>query len=175
MITCKARWGQGKCVAERFVISTVTLEDIPDQHPVAVFARLWPDLSKKGDAALWENFSPVKLAAILPWSSVIERAEVNGRTVHYMRLQGSEIEKMAGKNAQGNALEDVLAKGALDERLRELGHIFEHGGYFLSKATVPFEGRDFIDVYRGVFAFTKSGEGVDKIVMVSGSETAKVK
>ncbi len=157
-------------MSERFVIDAIEIDNIPEQHPVSVFSRKWAEFPKKNGAALWHSFSPTTCAPVLPWASVIERTVVEGKTAHIMRLQGTEIEKMAGLNAQGAALEDVLAKAALEERLRELNHIIMSPGYLLSKTVIPFEGRDFIEVYRGIFAFTKDEVSVDRIVMIVGPE-----
>jgi hypothetical protein len=157
-------------VPERFIIDPVEIDNIPEQHPVSVFSRKWAKFPKKNGAALWHSFSPATCADVLPWASVIERTVVEGKTTHIIRLQGTEIEKMAGLNTQGAALEDVLAEAALEERLRELNHIITSPGYFLSKTVIPFEGRDFIEVYRGAFAFTKDEVNVDRIVMIIGPE-----
>ncbi|UTW56448.1 hypothetical protein [Kordiimonas sp. SCSIO 12610] len=161
-------------MADKFVIDALSIGDIPSRHPVAVFAEKWPTFPKANGAALWENFTPLTCASVLPWASVIERAERDGKTIHRMKLQGSEVEKMAGKNAQGTALEDVLATEALSERLREFNELIANPGYMLSHTVIPFEGREFINVYRGIFAFTSTNDAVDKIVMITGAESTEI-
>jgi hypothetical protein len=161
-------------VPERYQINPLRLEDVPEKHPAAALAHKWPTFPKIGNAALWEHFTPNTCASILPWVTVVEKQERDGDHVYYFKHQGSEIEQLVGANSQGLSLEDVLAKEALKDRIKEFNGLVKNGGFLLSKGVMPIEGREFINIYRGVFAFTTTGDMVDKFVVVAGPETTVI-
>lgn len=148
--------------------------DVPELHPVAGFSQFWADARGADAVPLRANIEPTKIPAILPWILLLEAIEVDEIVQFRYRLTGSGCREIFGIDFTGKLLgEDLTPEGA-DIRRREFISVMTTGKPIYSQTEIPIAGREFINVYRGVFPVSRLGKCIDQIFIVIAHEALRL-
>lgn len=141
----------------------IDIQKIPHEHPVAVFNNLFHTLEAEHRPVPWSAVKPEAAATAIPWLLLLEPQQ-DGR--YYYRICGTGCEMLFGRPHAGGFFGEDIPKAAIDKRLEEFSVVQAGGGPLLSETTLPMEGKESREIYRGVFGFSSGGECVDKIGVV---------
>lgn len=141
----------------------IDIGKIPTEHPVAVFNSLWTELELEHKPVPWNAVKPEAAATAIPWLLLLE-PRPDGR--YYYRICGTGCEMLFGRPHEGGFFGEDMPQDAINKRLEEFDVVQSGGGPLLSETTLPMEGKENREIYRGVFGFTSDGETVDKIGVV---------
>ena len=155
----------------------LSLEDIPTAHPVAVFSAFWRSVAGKGGLVPWTAFDPSDHKDVLPWILLLKRAAdadpAVSKSWHYA-VCGTGCTQLFGRSSQGKVFGDGLSAPAIEERQAEIDQLVAGSDPLYSHTNVPIQGRDFVQVIRGVFPFTASGRVVDCLLFVIAREDKRL-
>lgn len=141
----------------------IDIQKIPVEHPVAVFNTLWKTLEAEHRPVPWNAVKPEAAATAIPWLLLLE-PQTDGR--YYYRICGTGCEMLFGRPHEGGFFGEDIPEEALNKRHEEFGRIQAGCEPLLSETTLPMEGKENTEIYRGVFGFTSGGEKVNKIGVV---------
>ena len=138
-------------------------------HPVAVFGAFWRDAANGTAFAPWTAFDATEHPRLLPWILLL-RTENGPSIVGGPRLRyavcGTGLTDIFGFSYQGKLFGEDLPPDAAVRRVKEFERVMAGSGPLFSHTELPIPGKDFYEVYRGVFAFTGDSGGVDRICVV---------
>lgn len=139
---------------------------IPTQHPVACLRDAWLDLCGPDGVVAWSRFDPLEFPQVLPWVMLLRQDDpADPATLNYA-ICGEGCRQTFGFSYQGKTFGEDLPPDAVAERLREFAEIRAGGGPLYSATPLPVPGRDFVEVYRGVFGLSTDGERIDRFLIV---------
>ncbi len=149
------------------MLESLMLDHIPRDHPVAHFARFWQ--AGLNDTGVFDRrtFNPMRVPNVLPWILILEPeySESGARQYRY-KLSGSRTREIFNEEMTGHILGHGI-QPELKKRLSdEMTEVLATNTPSFSTTGLPFIGRDFIRVYRGVFPFAKHGDVPDQICAV---------
>ncbi|WP_299396485.1 hypothetical protein [Pelagibius sp.] len=159
---------------------SVSLTELPPEHPVAVFAASWQEAAKGRGPLPWSGFDPAAHKAVLPWLLLLKREPAADPALaeswHYA-LCGTGCTELFGFNSEGRVFAECLPQAAAAERLEELARLVESAEPLFAHSDVPIEGREFLRVFRGLFPFAsdEAPDGViDHVLYVIAREDERV-
>lgn len=158
-------------------LRSVTLDEIPEQHPVAVFHRFWSGIAIGGRWAPWASFDATQHPAILPWVLLLRRetsAEAGGSDRWRYTVCGTGCTALFGFSYQGKLFGEGLPPEAAAQRQVEFDKAIGGAGPQLSHTQLPVPGKDFVLVFRGVFPFVDGSDRVDRLFVVLADGNARV-
>lgn len=141
----------------------IDINEIPSEHPVAVFHDIWRSLEKEHSPVQWSGVRPVDAAAALPWLLLLEPQD-DGR--YYYRICGTGCEALFGRPHQGKFFGEDIPESARQTRYQEFSQIEGGCEPMFSEATLPMPDKDTREIYRGVFGFSSDGKEIDRIGVV---------
>ena len=107
----------------------------------------------------WDRFDPVDHPRMLPWIILLKREHgpsiTGGARLRYA-VCGTGITELFGFSNQGNLFGENLPPETVVHYRDEFERVMAGSGPIFSRTELPVPGRDFYDVYRGVFAFTSA-------------------
>ncbi len=139
-------------------------------HPVDQFNLKWVEMSQQSEPVPWSAFSPMSVPKILPWMLLLEK---HAAAKYYYRVCGSSCEQLFGQSYHGKYLGDGMPDEATRIRLKEFEQVEASGKPLFSEANLPISGKEFIEVYRGAFGFSHSGDSIDRILVVIAPKDRK--
>lgn len=155
----------------------LSLQDIPEAHPVAVFSGFWSSLAGKGALVPWSAFDPSEHKELLPWLLLLKRSAGSdpavSRSWRYA-VCGTGCTQLFGRSSQGKVFGEGLPPSAVAERQAEIDQLVAGSGPLYSHTNVPIEGRDFVQVIRGAFPFTANGPVTDCVLFVIAREDERL-
>ena len=147
------------------------LEQVPDHHPVAVFARYW---ASKKDAATGfpcrESLKPSEMLSTIPWLLILEKTDDEPEPQFRYRLAGTGCTELFGIDYTNKLLGEHLLPEATKVRQQEFNRALRSREPIFSRTPLPIPDREFISAYRGVFPVTKGGSQANQIFCVIASE-----
>lgn len=149
---------------------SVDLEEIPEQHPVAVFHRFWTSAAKGARWASWATFDATHHPGILPWVLLLRREPDGWRYT----VCGTGCTALFGFSYQGKLFGEGLPPEAAAQRQAEFDRVIAGEGPQFSHTRLPVPGKDFVQVFRGVFPFASGTDEVDRIFVVLAGEEARI-
>ncbi|HIC79452.1 MAG TPA: hypothetical protein EYP07_00605 [Kiloniellaceae bacterium] len=159
---------------------SVSLAEVPPEHPVAVFAASWREAANGRGPLPWSDFDPAAHKAVLPWLLLLKREPAAdpalAQSWHYA-LCGTGCTELFGGNSEGKAFAEGLLPAAVAERQEELARLLDGAGPLFSHSDVPIEGREFLRVFRGAFPFASDEapeRAVDHVLYVIAREDERV-
>lgn len=155
----------------------ISVLDLPAAHPVAVFAAFWT-LAAHGRAALpWSVFDPAEHKDVLPWVLLLKRepeADPALAQSWSYAICGTGCTELFGQSYQDKVLGESLSPLALAERQSEIAQVMAGSGPLFSHTPLPCEGREFLRVFRGVFAFAEDDGVIDRLFCVVAREDERL-
>ena len=139
------------------------LEDIPSGHPVALFAEFWDQAAAGRPAPEWSAFDAVDHPKILPWVLLLKPEP--GGVLRYA-ICGTGCAALFGMSFDGMEFGDGMPADAVEIRRREFARAQAGEAPLYSRASLPIEHREFIDVYRGVFPFLAADGSLQRMLVV---------
>lgn len=150
--------------------SEISLSDIPDFHPVALFSKFWLENKGSGCAPLRSSIEPTRIPAILRWMLLLEVIEDDGLRQYRYRLCGTGCRDLFGIDYTGKTLgEDLTAEG-VSTRTREFNTVVDSGHAIFTSSNLPIREREFVKVFRGTFPVSLTGEKVDQVFVIIAKE-----
>lgn len=147
-------------------IRSVEPHSIPLQHPVACLRDSWPELCGPNRLVAWSRFDPLDFPQMLPWVVLLRQDDpADPATLNYV-ICGEGCRQTFGFSCQGKTFGEDLPPAAVAERLREFAEIRAGSGPLYSATPLPVPGREFVEVYRGVFGLSTDGEWIDRFLVV---------
>ena len=141
-------------------------QSVPPQHPVACLRDAWPAMCGPDGIVSWSSFDPLDIPQVLPWVLLLRQDDpVDPARLSYV-ICGEGCRQTFGFSYQGKTFGEDLPPSAVARRLQEFATVRAGGGPLYSETPLPVPGRDFIEVYRGVFGLSTDGEWVDRILIV---------
>lgn len=158
-------------------LKQISVLDLPKAHPVAVFAAFWT-LAANGRTALpWSVFDPAEHKDVLPWVLLLKRDAAAdpalARSWCYA-ICGTGCTELFGQTYQDKVFGENLSTQAVAERQAEIAQMMAGSGPLFSHTPLPCEGREFVRVFRGVFAFTDDNGGIDRLLFVVAREDERL-
>ena len=150
-------------------LTRVGLAELPPRHPAGVFHAFWRGVAEDStNAAPWASFDPADHPKILPWILLLKREGVAaGReAIWRYSLCGTGCIDLFGSSFQGKVLGEDLPPDLAAQRRAEFDRVSNGAGPSFSRAELPIPGRSLVRIYRGVFPFTDSGPGVERVVVI---------
>ena len=134
-----------------FGLSPLSLSDIPERHPVAVFAG-WYDEFSKGHLLPDELvlLAQPGVRALLRWVRHVEPVELEGLVDFYVMGSGDDVET-EGDHLREGWMSETLDEEFVESRYHEAVTASILRKPMFSRGTVPSIQRAFIMQYRGVF------------------------
>lgn len=151
--------------------NTIACSEIPEDHPVRVFSRCWFKETNGGKPFLWSAFNPMKSPTILPWILVIDCLS---NDEYRYRLCGTGCEQLLGVNVTGKKFGTYVDPEWARSQLPTFEAIISGQGPIFSNGVVPVVDREHIKVFRGLFAFSSTGETTDRMVAVLAPDSAQI-
>ena len=155
----------------------ITLEQVPDDHPVAVFADYWAGRKDPSETLPRRtNIKPSEIIPVIPWLLILEKAEdyPEPEPQFRYRLAGTGCTELFGVDYTNKLLGDHLTADARNIRLREFRRALTSCQPIFSLTPLPVPDREFITAYRGVFPVSSNGSAMDQIFCVIASEQTAV-
>lgn len=154
--------------------SELSEADMPEFHPVSMFAQHW--LGRKRPALLpnRSDFGPASIPALVRWLLLLEPMRDGDELEFRYRLAGTGCCEMFGLDFTGKKLGEGMDPEGAEVRHREFMRVMASERPIYSWSTVPIAGREFVRVYRGIFPVTIGGSGVDRIFAVIAPETLRL-
>lgn len=144
-------------------------DGIPSTHPVAVFAEFWRTAAAGAAVAPWDRFDPAEHPRILPWVLLLKTEQGPG-LIGDLRLRyavcGTGLTDLFGMSYEGKLFGEDLPPDAALRRIDEFKRVMAGSGPLFSHTELPIPGKDFHEVYRGVFAFGPDDHTVDRICVI---------
>lgn len=155
----------------------IDISAIPPRHPVAAFAAFWRDAADGSAFAPWSAFDAVEHPRVLPWIILLKTEDgpsiIGGPRLRYI-VCGTGLTDMLGFSYQGKLFGEDLPLDAAVRRVKEFERVMAGSGPLFSQTELPIPGKDFYEVYRGVFAFTGETGAVDRICAVIAPATLEI-
>lgn len=79
--------------------------DVPDRHPVTLFANFWSEHLGDGFVPLRQHIDPIKIPSVLPWIMLLERVEGDDLQFRH-RLVGTGCREIIGSDYTGRLIAD---------------------------------------------------------------------
>ncbi len=153
----------------------VSREQLPDRHPVAVFARYW---SAKRDVGTClpcrSDLKPSEMLSAIPWLLILERCGEAPEWQFRYRLAGTGCTELFGVDYTNRLLGENIDPEAMKIRRQEFFHVLNRREPVFSRTPLPIPDREFITAYRGVFPVTTDGSEADQIFCVIAADKAKI-
>lgn len=137
--------------------------DVPVKHPVGDFARYWFDSRRESGTPRIDDMDARKLMRVVPWMMML-RAEADG-TLRY-ELCGDGCSATFGFSYEGKVFGEGLPTDAVNTRSKEFEAARTARKPLFSKTELPIEGREDIEVYRGVFPFVTAEGKMEGVAVV---------
>ncbi len=144
-------------------IEYVSIGDLPEQHPAALFYRLWHVWADGENSVCIDRFKPFEIPHIMPWMMIFEK--VSYKKYRY-KFVGSSVELISGQHYQGRIFGDALPEEFVERVVDEFNDIENGAAPTLGTAMLPEKEKAFRQVYRGVFGFADAEGVIDQIVVV---------
>ena len=139
------------------------LDEIPSNHPVAVFARRWFAMAVNGRPPPWSMFDAIDHPSLLPWILLMRP---NGDGGFYYAVAGTGCEEIYGLRFQGKPFGEGLPADAIEDRLDEFDATAAAGKPLFSSTRLPVENKSWIEVCRGVFPFLSANGSVERMLVI---------
>lgn len=144
--------------------------DVPARHPVAIFRDAWAVLSEGQPIANWRAFDPVDFPNILPWVLLLRQESKDDPNQLRYTICGDRCRETFGFSYQNKLFGEGLPADAVAERQKEFDRVRAGDGPIYSRTTLPIKTREFIVVFRGVFAFRGDTNLIDRIMVIIAPE-----
>tara|TARA_B100000676_G_scaffold303893_1_gene355130 strand:- start:61 stop:600 length:540 start_codon:yes stop_codon:yes gene_type:complete len=144
----------------------VDLPDLPDTHPVRVFADYWMTRSEEDSPMPRSEFSPADIPQVIPWLMILERF---GDSDYGYRLCGTGCVDLFGIDYTNCELGDHLPEESAETRRREFEEVWREAKPVYSHTRVPIPGREFLRIFRGVFPVSTREDQLDQVFVVIAS------
>lgn len=149
----------------------ISLSDIAQGRPVCVFFRHWQSKSADGRVMLRSEFRPFDFPSVIPWLLILQSEPGETRPEYRIRLFGTGCTEIFRKDYTGQLLSQAMPASMCERRHRELDDMAKTGTPIFTRSDVPFPGREFLTVIRGIFPVSASGGGIDQIfAIIAGCE-----
>lgn len=153
---------------------TIDAADVPDRHPVAELRDRWRGIADAGGIAAWSRFDPLDFPHVLPWVLLLRQEEPGDPERLRYVVCGEGCRQIFGYTYQGKLFGEDLPVEAVARRRREFAAVRDGRGPLFSASPLPLHGREFIDVYRGVFALSSAEGVVDRYLVVLAPQNIRV-
>ncbi len=141
----------------------ILLDEIPTDHPVALFARFWIAAAGDRPAPEWSVFNPIEHPKILPWILLMKPEP--GGVLRYT-LCGTGCSALFGLSYEGKVFGEGLPAEAVEIRKREFARAEAGEAPVFSKGNLPIQHREYIDIFRGVFPFLAADATLQRMMVV---------
>lgn len=148
----------------------VSLGEIPERHPVAAFHRFWTAAAQGQPWAPWTAFDAAEHPSILPWVLLLRREPAGWRYT----VCGTGCTALFGFSYQDKLFGEDLPPEAAAQRQVEFDRALAGQGPQFSHTRLPVPGKDYVQVFRGVFPFASGSDGVDRLFVVLAGDEARV-
>jgi len=152
----------------------IPLEAVPKLHPVSLFSNFWFECKGDAPVPLRQTLDPFKVPTILPWLILLEAYEADGQTQFRYRLTGTGCREMIGSDYTGKRLGEGFTPDAAEARVREVQKVMSTGEAVYSSHPMPLAERSFINVFRGIFPVSLTGENIDQMFIVMAQEDKRL-
>ncbi|MFC7047697.1 PAS domain-containing protein [Emcibacter nanhaiensis] len=154
--------------------TVVKEEDIPQRHPVRLFADHWRELGRDGSIPVRRDFSPVKVPALLPYLVVHELIQTEQGPDLMTRLEGEFYVSLNGKTNRGHSRRRVMNEERFQMRLKETQDALETGIVRFSLVELLDSEKKYHKVFRAVFPFRSNGSQSEQVFVVLADENTSL-
>ncbi|GEM_PF-5115996 len=147
----------------------LALGEVPEDHPARQFYVYWRELCGDRQYALKADFNPARVKQILPNIGVVKLDYSAAEFDLYLTLVGERIMEIAAINGKGSYRKDLFAGDELSDRLILYAEIAQNPAARFFQMNAPFEGREYIQIVKGMFPFSADGKLVDHIFLAIDS------
>ena len=152
----------------------VDASEIPVLHPVAVLRDAWSERADGSGIVPWSRFDPLDFPQVLPWVLLLRQDDPRQPDRLRYTICGDGCRQTFGFSYQGKWFGDDLPAETVSQRLQEFSAVRAGRGPLYAFTPCPVPGRDFIDVYRGVFGFSSAPGLTDRFMIVLAPHNVRV-
>lgn len=153
----------------------VSLAQLPDRHPVVVFARYWGAKRNTGcSLPCRSDLKPSEMLSAIPWLLILEKCGKAPDWQFRYRLAGTGCTELFGIDYTNRLLGENIEPEATKIRRREFAHALNSRKPVFSRTPLPIPDREFITAYRGVFPVTTDGSLANQIFCVIAADKARI-
>ena len=153
----------------------VSQEQLPDQHPVAVFARYWASKrSARSELPCRNDLKPSEMLPTIPWLLILERSGEAPNWQFRYRLAGTGCTELFGIDYTNKLLGENLLPEGTKIRQQEFERALSSREPIFSQTPLPVPDREFITAYRGVFPVSTDGSEADQIFCVIAADRTMI-
>lgn len=114
-----------------------------------------------------QHIDPIELSDILPYLMLVDVVPQDVTTRRYrIRLVGTEVVAIQGRDATGKLVEEVLDKAEVGEIIRGYDEIIRTHQPEYRKGVVATAGREHVPYRRIAFPLARDGEHVDMLIFI---------
>jgi len=146
--------------------SPLSLEEVPEHHPVRRFYSYWRELCGNRAYALKGDFNPAQVKTLLPNIGIVRLNHAGAEFDLELTLVGERIMEIAAIGGKGSYRKDLFSGDELSDRLTLYAEIARNPAAHFFRMSTPFEGREYIEIIKGMFPFSRDGETVDHMFLV---------
>lgn len=144
----------------------VALEDMPENHPARLFYDYWETLCPVADFALKVNFNPADIPGILPNICILKMDDSRHPPAMELTLIGEGVKKMSGVIKMADYQHNLFSGDNLTDRQHIYSALSQKPEVRFYRMKVPFPGRQFIEIIKGIFPFSSDGKKIDFFYLV---------
>jgi len=131
--------------------------EVPPSHPVGLMAD-WHDAVVGARGCFREqDFSSANLPRIEPWLQILEEGAPG---VFRYRFVGGGVDELLEFSDSGQMLGYQVPDHVLERRRKEIADSRRDGKPVFSTSVLPFRGKEFISVIRGIFPCGEENEAL---------------
>lgn len=146
--------------------SPVTLGDMPENHPARLFYDYWKELCAEADFALKADFNPADIPRLLPNICILKLDDSGPELGFNLTLIGEGVKNMSGVTEMADYERYLYTGDNLADRRLIYGELVKAPQVRFYRMKVPFPGRQFIEIIKGIFPFSSDGKKIDYFYLV---------
>ncbi|MFC7047696.1 PAS domain-containing protein [Emcibacter nanhaiensis] len=149
-------------------------EEIPQRHPVRLFADHWRDIGGDKSIPARKDFSPIRIPNLLPYVAVVELVDTEEGPDLRTRLEGEYIVSLSGRNNRGHSLRNLMSEERFQKRLAEARKVLKSGQVYFSVNDLLDYRNESHTVIRGIFPFRMNGSETGQVFIVLADKDSSI-
>ncbi len=144
-------------------LSHIERSAVVERHPVAHFASYWENLRGERATPFWSQFDAADCKKLLPYVLLLKP---NAEGHLYYAVSGTRCDDIFGFIYQGKMFGEGLPPDAVADRKAEFSIAIERQAPLYSRNMLPVDGKEYIEVFRGVFPFLSNDNSFDAMMVI---------